>query len=182
MTRLLINIDVDDVDRATTFYVDALELRVGRRLAGGAIVELLGAEVPIYLLSKDAGTPPFEGATAMRDYARHWSPIHLDVVVDDLDAALAQGRLEDRDPRMGHPVVGAEQADAQGTAARLVFGCAHDRPILPRVEPGEELRVANPKLQVTNRRPYDQGSDSRGASFRNPGQGPQRVERLATPI
>ena len=32
MTRLLINIDVDDVDRATTFYVDALELRVGRRL------------------------------------------------------------------------------------------------------------------------------------------------------
>lgn len=90
MTRLLINIDVDDVDRATTFYIDALELRVGRRLAGGAIVELLGAEVPIYLLSKDAGTPPFEGATAMRDYARHWSPIHLDVVVDDLDAALAR--------------------------------------------------------------------------------------------
>ncbi|MHB8912384.1 MAG: VOC family protein, partial [Lysobacter sp.] len=25
-----------------------------------------------------------------RDYARHWTPIHCDVVVDDLDAALAR--------------------------------------------------------------------------------------------
>ncbi len=90
MTRLLIDIDVDDVDRATTFYVEALDLRVGRRLAGGAVVEFLGAEPPIYLLSKDAGTLPFEGASVKRDYARHWSPVHLDVVVDDLEAALAR--------------------------------------------------------------------------------------------
>ncbi len=30
---------------------------------------------------------PAPGA-APRDYARHWTPVHLDVVVDDIEAAL----------------------------------------------------------------------------------------------
>src|SRR5688500_5779571 len=102
MIRLLINIDVEDAERAAAFYVDAHGLRVGRRVAGGAVIELLGAEAPIYLLSKASGTPPFEGATTMRAYARHWSPVHLDVVVDDLDAALtraeAAGAKRETDP------------------------------------------------------------------------------------
>ncbi|MDZ3824625.1 MAG: VOC family protein, partial [Pseudoxanthomonas sp.] len=27
---------------------------------------------------------------ATRDYSRHWTPVHLDIVVEDLDAALAR--------------------------------------------------------------------------------------------
>jgi lactoylglutathione lyase len=86
---LLINIDVDDVERGVAFYVDAFGLRVGRRL-GGAAIELVGGPAPIYLLPKAGGTLPFATATVPREYARHWTPLHLDFVVTDLDAAIAQ--------------------------------------------------------------------------------------------
>lgn len=89
MARLLINIDVDDMERAVAFYTAAFELHVGRRF-DRAFVELLGAEAPFYLLQKGAKTPPFPGAESGRSYARHWTPLHLDLVVADLDAALAR--------------------------------------------------------------------------------------------
>lgn len=85
--RLLINIDVPDLDRAQALYGDAFGLRPGRRLGEG-VLELLGAAVPIYLLQAPAGTPA--AADRPRDYARHWTPLHLDVVVDDLAQALAR--------------------------------------------------------------------------------------------
>jgi len=89
MPRVLLNLDVDDIERAVAFYSAALELRVGRRFDDG-FVELLGAEAPIYLLQKAASSPPFAGAEHGRSYARHWTPLHLDFVVDDLDAALVR--------------------------------------------------------------------------------------------
>jgi lactoylglutathione lyase len=87
MTRLLVNIDVDDLDRATHFYVEALGLTIGRRF-GGAAIELLGLEAPLYLLRKRGGSAPFAGAPTVREYGRHWTPVHLDLVVDDLEAAV----------------------------------------------------------------------------------------------
>ncbi len=89
MARLIVNVDVDDLEAATRFYTAALELQVGRRF-GGEGVELVGAEVPIYLLVKAAGTPPYEGAVAPRHYGRHWTPVHLDLSVDDIEAAVAR--------------------------------------------------------------------------------------------
>jgi predicted enzyme related to lactoylglutathione lyase len=89
MTSLLINIDVEDLGRAVAFYCDAFALTVGRRLGAGA-VELLGAAAPIYLLERRAGTPPFAGAADGRSYQRHWTPVHLDLVVDELDGAVAR--------------------------------------------------------------------------------------------
>jgi predicted enzyme related to lactoylglutathione lyase len=89
MPRVLINLDVDDIERAVAFYTAAFELRVGRRFDAG-FVELLGAEAPIYLLLKAGGSPPFERAGQTRDYARHWTPLHLDFVVADLDSALSR--------------------------------------------------------------------------------------------
>jgi predicted enzyme related to lactoylglutathione lyase len=100
MPRLLINLDVDDIERAVRFYTEALNLRVGRRF-DDAFIELIGAESPIYLLAKPAGSAPFEGAAAGRDYARHWTPLHLDFVVEDIHAALeralSQGAKLERD-------------------------------------------------------------------------------------
>jgi predicted enzyme related to lactoylglutathione lyase len=39
---------------------------------------------------KSAGSEPFAGAGQLRDYARHWTPLHLDLVVSDLDAAITR--------------------------------------------------------------------------------------------
>lgn len=89
MPHVLINLDVDDLERGIAFYTEALGLAVGRRFDAG-FVELLGAEAPIYLLQKAAGTMPFQGAEQPRSYARHWTPLHLDFVVADLDASLAR--------------------------------------------------------------------------------------------
>jgi catechol 2,3-dioxygenase-like lactoylglutathione lyase family enzyme len=89
MAKLLVNLDVDDIERAIRFYTEGLSLRVGRRFDEG-FVELIGAEVPIYLLSKAAGSPPFAGAEQPRSYTRHWTPLHLDFVVPDIDAAIAR--------------------------------------------------------------------------------------------
>ena len=83
---LLINIDVDDLDRAVRFYGAAFGLKVGRRF-GDSGLELLGGSSPIYLLLKAQGSAPSPLVSQPRNYGRHWSPIHLDFVVDDMDAA-----------------------------------------------------------------------------------------------
>jgi predicted enzyme related to lactoylglutathione lyase len=87
VTKLLVNIDVDDLEKAVHFYTSAFGLCMGRRF-GHAAAELLGLEAPIYLLAKNPGTRPFTGAAMPRSYDRHWTPVHLDFAVDDLEAAL----------------------------------------------------------------------------------------------
>jgi predicted enzyme related to lactoylglutathione lyase len=85
---LLVNIDVDDLDKAAAFYCGGLGLAVGRRFEGW--LELVGASSPIYLLPKEAGSAISPVSSARRDYARHWTPVHLDFVVEDIDAAVAR--------------------------------------------------------------------------------------------
>jgi predicted enzyme related to lactoylglutathione lyase len=91
MPSLLVNIDVDDLERARRFYTQAFDFRAARRL-GPAVLELSGAEVLLYLLEKPAGSAPYAGAHARRQYGRHWSPIHLDLVVDDIEVAVERAR------------------------------------------------------------------------------------------
>jgi lactoylglutathione lyase len=99
---LLVNIDVDDLARAEAFYRDAFGLTPTRRF-GDDGVELAGANAPIYLLRKLAGSRAGDAIDATRDYRRHWTPVHVDVVVDDLDAALkraeAAGAVREGDVR-----------------------------------------------------------------------------------
>ena len=105
MTTLLVNIDVDDLARAEAFYCAAFDLRPARRFGHGG-VELLGAQVPIYLLVKSAGSHDTYADATTRRYDRHWTPIHLDIVVDDLDAAIgraiAAGAVAEGEPRTAH--------------------------------------------------------------------------------
>lgn len=86
---LLVNIDVGDLNRAISFYTGAFDLRIGRKFGADGI-ELLGASAPIYLLLKASGTQPFANATQLRDYDRHWTSVHLDFVVQDIDKALVR--------------------------------------------------------------------------------------------
>ncbi len=89
MPALRICIDVDDLDEAVAFYTRGLGLSPGPRDSEWA--ELLGAPCPIDLLAKPPGTAALpRGTRALRDYERHWTPVHLDVVVDDVDAAVAR--------------------------------------------------------------------------------------------
>jgi len=87
---LLVNIDVGDLERAVKFYTAAFGLTAGRRF-GAAAVELLGLPSPLYLLANAAGTAAVPGEPRRRrNYSRHWTPVHLDFVVDDVHAALAR--------------------------------------------------------------------------------------------
>jgi lactoylglutathione lyase len=83
--NLLLNIDVPDLPAAERFYTAAFGLHRGR-VFGDDALELLGAQVPVYLLHKAAGS--LGAGASPRDYMRHWSPLHGDVVVEDLDEAL----------------------------------------------------------------------------------------------
>ena len=96
--RALINVDVDDLDKATHFYQTAFGLKVGRRF-GDDGVELLGSSAPIYLLVKAGGTAVSSSTPLRRSYDRHWTPVHLDFVVDEIESAVrravdAGARLE----------------------------------------------------------------------------------------
>ncbi|MBA2963374.1 MULTISPECIES: VOC family protein [Ramlibacter] len=86
--ELRICIDVDDLERGIAFYTDGLGLRVGRRLRSDW-VELLGAASPIDLLVEASGSAPLGDARPQRrSYERHWTPVHLDFVVDDIELSV----------------------------------------------------------------------------------------------
>ena len=83
--QLLANIDVPDLARGEAFYTNAFGLNASRRFGG--VVELAGGSSLIHLLEKAEGS--FGAGDATRTYGRHWTPVHLDFVVEDLDTTLA---------------------------------------------------------------------------------------------
>lgn len=85
---LRICIDVDHLERGIDFYTQGFGLALGRRL-GADWAELLGGSSPIDLLAHAQGSAPLGAARAQRrDYARHWTPVHLDFVVHGIDGAV----------------------------------------------------------------------------------------------
>lgn len=89
MLPIRVCIDVDDLDRAITFFTEGLGLRLGRRF-DTQWAEILGATSPIDLLANRAGSRPVQESDALRDYARHWTPVHLDFIVSDVNTAVAR--------------------------------------------------------------------------------------------
>jgi len=82
-------IDVDDLEKGIDFFCRAFGLSLARRLDFNW-VELAGATVPIDLLAKVPGSQPTTGSSAARNYKRHWTPVHIDVVVEDIEVAVAR--------------------------------------------------------------------------------------------
>ena len=98
---LRVCIDVDDMERGIAFYIMGLGLEQGRRFDDGW-VELLAGPVPVDLLHRPAGTPANPRPDApTRAYDRHWTPVHLDLVVPDLDAAAARAERAGAVPEDG---------------------------------------------------------------------------------
>jgi predicted enzyme related to lactoylglutathione lyase len=109
--ELLVNIDVGNLDEAIRFYERAVGLRVGRRLFEGTVAEMLGASSPIYLMEKPPGSSPSAYTSQPRDYQRHWTPVHLDFIVQDLASAV------ERATQAGAKLEGAPQSFAWGRQA-----------------------------------------------------------------
>ena len=124
---VLINIDVPDLAAAEALYTAAFGWELGRRF-GEDGVELLGAQAPVYLLVKAAGSTG--AASRPRDYARHWMPCHLDVVVEDLDAALARALAA------GFVQEGAPRDAAWGRIVQLADPFGHGWCLLQFLGPG----------------------------------------------
>jgi predicted enzyme related to lactoylglutathione lyase len=119
MPGLRVCIDVDDLEHAVEFYTRAFGLSVGRR-SGEEWVELLGAPCSIDVLAKPPGTKALPtGTRGLRSYDRHWTPVHLDVVVEDVDAAVA------RAVAVGATLEREAKAEAWGRIALLADPFGH---------------------------------------------------------
>jgi predicted enzyme related to lactoylglutathione lyase len=84
--KILINIDVPELGPAIDFYRAALGLSL-TRIIDDDVAELSGASSVLYLLQKPAGSSPTKNPAVARQYARHWTPVHFDVVVDNVEEA-----------------------------------------------------------------------------------------------
>lgn len=83
--RVIVNIDVPDLAPAIKFYCAALGLTLSRVIED--VAELTGASSVIYLLQHSEGSPPVKSLSLSRHYSRHWTPVHMDFVVDDVEDA-----------------------------------------------------------------------------------------------
>lgn len=96
--RVIVNIDVPELTPAIDFYSAALGLRLNRAIAED-VAELSGASSVIYLLRNPSGSHPVRTPPLERHYSRHWTPVHLDFVVDDIgeaaQRALAAGAIQE---------------------------------------------------------------------------------------
>ena len=93
--KLEICIDVNDVDRAVEFYGRGLRLEIPQHEKEWAKAAL-GEQVFWFMRIN-----PGPSGAISRDYRRHWTPIHLDFHVDNIDEvvkrALAAGGNLDRE-------------------------------------------------------------------------------------
>jgi predicted enzyme related to lactoylglutathione lyase len=135
---LFVNVDVDDLARAIEFYTRGLGLRVARTLFDGGAAELVGAATTIFLLRKPAGEAASPQVGLARSYARHWTPVHLDFAVADLDAAVR------RACHAGALLEGAITSYAFGRLATLADPFGHGLCLIELSERGYDAVADHP--------------------------------------
>jgi predicted enzyme related to lactoylglutathione lyase len=86
-SKVIVNIDVPELQPAVDFYAAAVGVRFSRFLDDD-VAELEYGPSAIYLLRKPRASQPTPGAAQRRDFARHWTPVHVDFVVADLEPAV----------------------------------------------------------------------------------------------
>jgi predicted enzyme related to lactoylglutathione lyase len=99
--NIIINIDVPELDPAIRFYTAALGLSHTRTMDEDT-AELRGAAATIYLLRKAPGSIAVKAPQITREYERHWTPVHFDLVVPDVDQAAARALAAGAKQETGH--------------------------------------------------------------------------------
>lgn len=116
-------IEVTSAEAGLDFYCDGLGLTVKRRYSPRWI-ELAGTGTPLFLLAGLAPVADLGSTSHVRDYRRHWTPVHLDFITDDLDAMLerllARGAVLDRDVKQRDYGRIANMADPFGNGFDLI--------------------------------------------------------------
>lgn len=101
--RVSICIDVPDLKGATTFYCDALGCSIDKEQASHNTLSVGGTT--LHLSLKEGGTDATGTGSCARSYERHWTPVHLDFDVDDVDAAVVEVK------RLGGTVEGLKRGE-----------------------------------------------------------------------
>jgi predicted enzyme related to lactoylglutathione lyase len=88
-----VSIDVPNLEQGLRFYREVLGFaEKARPFASMAILD--ANNVTVCMHEKAAETKSAPTGTATRHYGRHWTPVHLDIHVVDLDAVLEKVRAE----------------------------------------------------------------------------------------
>jgi predicted enzyme related to lactoylglutathione lyase len=83
-----LSIDVPDLDAGLRFYGSVFGFtETSRPFPAMAILD--GGNLMICMHEKAAGTESSPGSGPTRHYDRHWTPVHMDMHVDDFDRCLA---------------------------------------------------------------------------------------------
>ncbi len=86
-----VSVDVPDLDAGLRFYAAVLGcVERARPFPTMAIVD--AGNVTMCLHQRAAGTASSAASAEVRRYERHWTPVHRDLHVPDLDATLARVR------------------------------------------------------------------------------------------
>lgn len=84
MIKISVSIDVSNLNQAETFYVEALGCKKLRD-QGSDMTVLSTENCDIYLQQKHEGSKPLLSSEVVRDYSRHWTPVHLDFLAKNVD-------------------------------------------------------------------------------------------------
>jgi len=90
MLKLSVSIDVLDLKKAETFYIEALGCKKVRD-QGANMTVIAVDNCDIYLQEKDENSNPLPtDKRVQRDYARHWTPVHLDFLCKNVDELVTK--------------------------------------------------------------------------------------------
>ena len=87
MIKISVSIDVSNLKQAETFYTEALGCKKIRD-QGSDMVVLTTENCDIYLQEKKAGSKPLTSSETIRNYKRHWTPVHLDFLTKNIDEVV----------------------------------------------------------------------------------------------
>jgi len=87
MIKISVSIDVSNLKQGEAFYIEALGCKKIRD-QGSDMVVLSTENCDIYLQEKKAGTKPLVSSEVVRDYKRHWTPVHLDFLAKNVDGVV----------------------------------------------------------------------------------------------
>lgn len=91
--RVNLSIDVPDLEAGLRFYAAVFGfVETARPFPTMAVLD--ANNVTVCMHAKPAGTTSSATGSELRHYERHWTPVHLDFDVPDLDAVLAKVRAE----------------------------------------------------------------------------------------